>query len=259
MGLIFFFYIFLILIVIKKNIRINFVLYLKFRFPISNKEKDIIKHYYGIDGLAVNIKEYRDSVFHNFLVGVPLVFIGMTIDSSFTFLAIAILFGISRCRYIYLRKIVISRRVEFFKEYPGFLNSLMLYLEAGLNLENALFKYYVGNKYCYYLALIKVSLDKISLGYNRKDAFQEIILSTRERELIKLVNFFIQFYLVGGNSKSYLMKLAEDSWKLKKETIKQLAEEGSAKMVFPMIIIFIGVGLLVLVPSIYSIMNNTIF
>lgn len=259
MELIFFFYLILLLIVIRKDIRFNFILCLKFRFPVSIKEKDVLKHYYGIDSLAGNISLYRDSVFQNVLVGLPLVFIGITVDSGFILLAISILFGVARLRYMHLRKIVNIRRIEFFKEYPAFLNSLMLYLEAGLNLENALSKYYVGKQYCYYLALIKAGLDKINLGYNRREAFQEIILSTRERELIKLVNFFIQFYLVGGNSNGFLIRLAEDSWKLKKETIKQLAEEGSAKMVFPMMIIFIGVGLLVLVPSIFSIMNNNIF
>lgn len=77
--------------------------------------------------------------------------------------------------------------------------------------------------------------------------------------MIKLVNFFIQFYLVGSDSNGYLTRLAEDAWKLKKETIKQLAEEGSAMMVIPMMIIFIGIGLLVLVPSVFSIMNNNVF
>lgn len=258
MGLIFFCYLFIMLIVIRKNIRFNFILNWKFRLPVSNKEKDILKHYHGISGLAVNIQDYCDCVFQNSIIVIPLIFIGMTIDTSFTFLALAILFGMSRSRYIYLRKIVRNRRIEFLKEYPGFLNSLMLYLEAGLNLEKSLSRYYVGNEYCYYLSLIKTSLDKINLGFNRKEAFQEIILSTRERELIKLVNFFIQFYLVGGNSHGYLLRLSEDSWKLKKETIKQLAEEGSAKMVLPMMIIFIGVGLLVLVPSIFSIMYRNI-
>lgn len=259
MGLIFVFYLFFILIVIRKNIVLKFILKLKFRLPVSIKEKETLKHYYGIDKLAISIERYRDRVFHNVLIVMPLTIIGMTLDSGFVFLSLSILFGASRVRYIYLRNIVTSRRVEFFKEYPGFLNSLMLYLEAGLTLETALSKYYVGHQYGYYFSLIRLSLDKINLGYNRKEAFQEIILGTRERELIKLVNFFNQFYLVGSSSSVYLTRLAEDAWKLKKETIKQLAEEGSAKMVIPMMIIFIGVGLLVLVPSVFSIMNNNIF
>jgi tight adherence protein C len=259
MGLIFFFYLLLIFIVIRKNMVLKFILKLKFRFPVSVKEKYILKHYYGIVGLAVNIERYQDSVFHDVLIIIPLVWIGMTLDSGFVFLALSILLGASRFRYIQLRNIVNSRRVEFFKEYPGFLNSLMLYLEAGLTLENALSKYYVAAHYGYYLSLIRTSLDKINLGFNRKEAFQEIILGTRERELIKLVNFFIQFYLIGSSSNGYLIRLAEDAWKLKKETIKQLAEEGSAKMVIPMMIIFIGVGLLVLVPSVFSIMNSNVF
>lgn len=259
MGLIFFFYLFFIYIFIRRNIVLKFFLKIKFRFPVSIKEKYVLKHYYGIVGLAVNIERYQDSVFHDVLIIIPLVLIGLTLDSGFVFFALSILFGASRFRYIYLRSVVKSRRIEFLKEYPGFLNSLMLYLEAGLTLENALSKYYIAAQYGYYLSLIKSSLDKINLGFNRKEAFQEIILGTRDRELIKLVNFFIQFYLVGSSSNGYLTRLAEDAWKLKKETIKQLAEEGSAKMVIPMMIIFIGVGLLVLVPSVFSIMNNNVF
>ncbi len=256
MGIIFFCYLVFSLFIIMKKISLNFIFVLEFRLPISLKEKEILKHYYGINGLAENIKGYRDIVFHNVVLMLPLVFIGMTIDSGFMFLALSILFGVSRFKYIKLRNIVNGRRVEFFKEYPGFLNSLMLYLEAGLTLEKALSVYFVADNYGYYLSLIKSSLDKINLGYNRKDAFFEVILGTRERELIKIVNFFIQFYLVGGDGNSYLTKLAEDAWKLKRETIKQLAEEGSAKMVLPMMIIFIGVSLLVLIPSIFSITHG---
>lgn len=259
MGLIYFLYLVFSLFIIKKNIRLSFILKLEFRLPISLKEKEILKYYHGIAGLAVNIENYRDCVFHNVVLMLPLLFIGMIIDSGFAFLALAILFGVSRVRYIKLKNNVFSRRIEFFKEYPSFLNSLMQYLQAGLTLENALSVYFAADNYGYYLSLIKSSLDKINLGFNRKEAFHEVILGTRERELIKLVNFFIQFYLVGMNGNSYLIRLAEDAWKLKKETIKQLAEEGSAKMVLPMMIIFIGVSLLVLIPSVFSIMNGNLF
>ena len=259
MELIFFFYLVFSLFIIIKNMRLSFILKLKFRLPMSSKEKEILKYYHGIVGLVANIENYRDCVFHNVVLMLPLLAIGMIIDYGFAFLALAILFGISRVRYIKLKNIVFSRRVEFLKEYPSFLNSLMIYLQAGLTLENALSVYFTADNYGYYLSLIKSGLDKINLGFNRKEAFQEVILGTRERELIKLINFFMQFYLVGGNGKSYLTRLAEDAWKLKKETIKQLAEEGSAKMVLPMMIIFIGVSLLVLVPSIFSIMNGNVF
>ncbi|KAF0092312.1 MAG: tight adherence protein C [Fusobacteria bacterium] len=259
MGLIFVIYLVFSLSIVITNITFSLILKLKYRLPISLKEKEVLKKYHGIEALALNIESYRDMVFHNIVLMLPLVFIGIIIDSGLAFLALAILFGVSRVRYIKLKNIVNNRKVEFFKEYPGFLNSLMLYLQAGLTLENALSVYFAADNYGYYLSLIKSSLDKINLGINRKAAFHEVILGTRERELIKLVNFFLQFYLVGGNSNSYLIRLAEDAWKLKKETIKQLAEEGSAKMVLPMMIIFIGVSLLVLIPSVFSIMNGNVF
>ena len=259
MGLIYFLYFGLSAFVIFKGFTLTFIQKALYRFPVSIKEKEVLKFYHGIDRLSVNMEAYRNVVFQNVMLMVPLVFIGLVVDSSLALLALTLMFGASRLRYIKMKNIVSQRRVEFFKEYPTFLNCLRLYLQAGLTLENALSTYFSYGGQGYYLALVKNGLEKIKLGSNRREAFMEVILCTRERELIKLVNFFIRFYLVGGDGNTYLMHLGEDAWKLKKETIKRLAEEGSAKMVLPMMLIFVGVGLLVLIPSVFSIMQGNIF
>ncbi len=256
MGLVFFIYLCINVFFLLKGISIPCVLKVKYRLPVSIKEKEVLKYYYGIDNLSKNIKKYSDQVFKNVTLFIPLVFLSFFSDASLTFLALGLLFVSYRLNYLKIKKIVEKRRVEFFKEYPGFLNSLKLYLQAGLTLENALSTYFsIGSK-GYYLSLIKSCLDRINLGINRKSAFLEIILATRERELIKLVNFFIQFYKVGMEDNSYLIQLGDEAWKLKKETVKRLAEEGSAKMVLPMMLIFIGVSMLVLIPSIFSVING---
>lgn len=259
MGLIFFIYLSIGVFLLMKSVPLPFINRFKYRLPISVKEKEVIKYYFGVDNLSRNIENYREEVFHNIIIFFPLVIIGIFVDSGLVFLSFAIIFLGYRFRYLEIKKIVEKRRVEFFKEYPSFLNSLKLYLQSGLTLENALATYFAGESRGYYLTLIKSSLDKINIGINRKRAFLEIILVTRERELIKLVNFFIQFYQVGIEESNYLIQLGDEAWKLKKETIKRLAEEGSAKMVIPMMLIFIGVSILVLVPSVFSIVNGNLF
>lgn len=259
MGLIFFIYLGVGIILLYKDISIPYLLKYKYRLPMSVKEKEVLKYYHGVENLSINIENYRDRVFNNIVLFLPLVIFGFIVDVGLVFLAFAIIFVAYRYKYLQIKKVVEKRRVVFFKEYPGFLNSLKLYLQSGLTLENALSTYFTGEERGYYLSLIKSGLDKISIGINRKTAFLEIILGTRERELIKLVNFFIQFYQVGVEGNSYLIQLGDEAWKLKKETVKRLAEEGSAKMVIPMMLIFIGVSLLVLIPSVFSIINGNIF
>lgn len=255
MGLVFFVYLGICILFLLKDIPISYVIKCKYRLPVSFKEKENLKYYKGVDNLSRNIKKYEDQVFKNVILFLPLVFIGFLTDAGLAFLALGLLFLAYRFKYLQIKKIVDKRRIEFFKEYPSFLNSLKLYLQSGLTLENSLTTYFSGGSQGYYLTLIKSGLDGIGLGLNRKSAFLEIILGTRERELIKLVNFFIQFYQVGFEGNSYLIQLGDEAWKLKKETIKRIAEEGSAKMVIPMMLIFIGVSILVLVPSVYSIIN----
>ncbi len=259
MGLIFFIYLSIGVIFLLKDTPIPFIMKCKYRLPMSIKEKETLKYYHGIEDLSKNIENYKEEVFKNLILFSPLIVIGLIADVGLVFLAFAILFVAYRYRYLQIKNIVEKRRIEFFKEYPGFLNSLKLYLQSGLTLENALGTYFTGGGKGYYLTLIKSGLDKIGIGINRKTAFLEIILSTRERELIKLVNFFIQFYQVGVEGNDYLIQLGDEAWKLKKETVKRLAEEGSAKMVIPMMLIFIGISLLVLIPSVFSIINGNLF
>lgn len=259
MGIIYFIYLITILFLIFKNVHLPFIFKIKYRIPLSIKEKEILKYYYGIDDLSINISRYKDLVFHNCFLVLPLVLVGIFIDVGFVFLAAGVLVGVYRLEYYKLKKVVDKRRIDFYKEYPGFLNSLKLYLESGFNLENALYKYFMDRNSSYYLTLIKSGLDKISYGFNRREAFMEIILRTRERELIKLINFFIRYYMIGGDGHMYLNQIGEEAWKLKKETVKRLAEEASAKMVLPMMLIFIGVCILVLVPSVFSIVGGNVF
>lgn len=255
MGLVFFVYLGISILFLLKDIPIPYVIKCKYRFPVGVKEKEVLKYYNGVYNLSKNIKEYENQVFKNIILFIPLVFFGFITDAGLAFLALGLLFFAYRFKYLQIKKKVEKRRIEFFKEYPGFLNSLKLYLQSGLTLENALATYFSCGSPGYYLNLIKTGLDGIGLGLNRKSAFLEIILGTRERELIKLVNFFVQFYQVGFEGNSYLIQLGDEAWKLKKETIKRIAEEGSAKMVIPMMLIFIGVSILVLIPSVISIIN----
>ena len=152
-----------------------------------------------------------------------------------------------------------KRRIEFFKSYPVFLNSLKLYLQAGLSLENSLELYFKEGSGGYYVSLLKEYLVKVQLGYSRREVLTDLISLSRERVFIGLLNYFIHFIELGGTDLGYLDQLITEAWKLKKETIRKLAEEASAKMVIPMMMIFIGVIILVVVPSVSALGKMAFF
>lgn len=259
MGLIFCIYLVVIVCIMSKGVTISWLCIKKTRCIVTAREKDIIKSYYGALDLAKEIESYRRKVAHDLILAAPLPVIGALIDPGLLLFGLLMVVLLSRLRYMYMKKEVKRRKVEFFREYPGFLNCLRLYMQAGLTLENALALCFEGTSPGFYLNLVSESLTRISLGTDRREAFLGIVLRTRERELIKLTSFFIQFYMSGGEEDVYLLQLLLDAWKQKKETVRQLAEEGSAKMVLPMMMIFVGIGILVLVPSVFSIMSIKVF
>ena len=69
---------------------------------------------------------------------------------------------------------------------------------------------------------------------------------------MRLMDFLLRQWELGGEDLGYLDQLGQEAWKVKKETVRRTAEEGSAKMALPMMLIFLSVIILVLVPSILS-------
>lgn len=123
--------------------------------------------------------------------------------------------------YLKIKKMVYKRKVEFYKAYPGFLNSLKLYLESGLSLENSLELYFDKASDCYYLSLLEKYLSQVKIGQNRKEILMDLIYAGRERVIINLLNYFINFLDLDSKDLGYLDYLLAEAWKLKKGTIKR--------------------------------------
>lgn len=242
-----------------KSYKLNFLRKFNVMIPLTFKEKEVIKNYYGTNDLRKIFFEYSLKILSRLFIIIPLIVITLIFyKSMFIFLIPVFIWGY-KYEYIKLKNLVYKRKIEFYKVYPGFLNSLKLYLESGLSLENSLKFCFKDGVNSYYLSFLEKYLLDIKIGINRKKALIDIISLSRERVVINLLNYLIHFLELGNKDLGYLDYLIEEAWKLKKETIKKLAEEASAKMVFPMMLIFIGVLILVIVPSISSFGSMNLF
>lgn len=232
---------------------------LEYTIPLTFKEKEVVKNYFGTKDLVGYFGEYRKKITSNIIFFLPLFLVTLIFNKDLIIPLIPIAFWGYKYPYLKMKKEVYRRKIEFYKEYPNFLNSLKLYLEAGLSLENSLSMYFSDNSPGYYLKMIEGFILKVRIGENRKDILIELISLSRERVIINLLNYFIHFLDLGNKELGYLNYLIDEAWKLKKGTIKKLAEEASAKMIFPMMLIFVGVIILVIVPSISSLGDMVFF
>lgn len=249
----------LFLAVALKGLKLPFAARIPFRFPLTLEEKLAIKNYYGVADLPGHTARYREQVLEAVLASMPMVLAGLAAGGALPLIGLALAYWGYRSHYLRMTKEIRRWKTDFYKRYPGFLNDLKMYLQSGLTLENSLALYFEKGTDCHYLDLLRRSITNIRFGKSRKEAFLEVINQTRERELIHLINYFIQHVQLGTEDSGYLNHLSDDAWKLKKETVRKLAEEGSAKMVLPMMLIFVGLTILILVPSVFSLADKNIF
>lgn len=242
-----------------RGFRIPLGTLVKFRIPLLFDEKVVLKSFYGVGSLEKDTLKYQERGFERLVTFLPLLILNGFLDKSWVVISLILFFWVWRLDYLQMKKQVRKWQIEFYKKYPTFVNTLKMHLKGGLTLENSLDLYFQKQRDCHYLEYLRVSLARIRLGKSRKEAFIEVINHTRQREMIHLMNFCIQHMMLGTEDLSYLNHLGEEAWKQKKETVKKLAEEGSAKMVLPMMLIFISVTLLVLVPSIFSLLDKQQF
>ena len=219
---------------------------LPFRLPLLPQERLLLRRYPG-PGC-----DYGREVLETLLPSLFLLPLNLFLDPAWLLLTLALMAWL-RWRPFGRRKAQMRKwEGEFRRRYPLFLSRLKMNLRGGLTLDHALeasFLDFQGGKH---LGALEECLIQIRRGESRQEALGEGIRRSGQRELMRLMDFLLRQWKLGGEDLGYLDQLGHEAWKVKKETVRRTAEEGSAKMALPMMLIFLSVIILVLVPSILS-------
>lgn len=137
-------------------------------------------------------------------------------------------------------------------DFPDMVSKLVLLVNAGMTLNRAWERICVETKKESPLYQeLKVTYLQIQGGKSEGEAYEEFARRCRVREITKFVTLVIQNLKKGSDDMVPLLKLqAEECWELRKMRAKQLGEEASAKLMLPMMIMFIGILIIVILPAV---------
>jgi tight adherence protein C len=153
-----------------------------------------------------------------------------------------------------LSKKVKKRRLEIQLKFPEFINKLALLLNAGLTMSKAWEKISNDNrnKGDFYNEVTKTVAEMHS-GKNEADAYSDFAKRLKSPEISRLISTIIQNTKRGGNDLVITLRLqSTECWEMRKNAVKKLGEEASTKLLFPMIIMFLAIILIVVLPAILS-------
>lgn len=151
------------------------------------------------------------------------------------------------------QKIAMKKR-KILIDLPSFLNTLSLLLGAGLSYSAAVQKIISEDqaKRPLYREL-QATLSEIQSGKPMSLAYEGFARRCRVPEVTRFVSTVLQNLSRGSSDLArVLCLLSQECWQKRKDIARKQGEEASSKLVFPMVMIFVAVSIIVLAPAIMA-------
>jgi len=144
------------------------------------------------------------------------------------------------------------RKMQFMIDFPVFISKLTLLMNAGMHLRQALLRIYndSSKERPIYKELGTV-LEDMEAGVGENQAWQEFSERCKVREISSFASMMMQNTKIGGNQLvEELKRMTHETWEMRKHAAKQMSETASAKLIFPLMLMFFAVLIIVIAPAI---------
>ena len=152
---------------------------------------------------------------------------------------------------------IMRRREELLDVFPEFISQLILYLEAGMSVNGAIFRFLQDgerkNKKGYLYEELAYVCRQMKNGLPEREGYELLAIRCNLSNYRKLTNLLIQHIQKGSNTiLENLRKEAVKAIEEKKARIQKKGEEMGTKLLFPMIIMLLIVMVFIMIPAMFS-------
>lgn len=150
-----------------------------------------------------------------------------------------------------LEKKIKHRKREMLLDLPELINTLTLLINAGLPFARAMQKVVSERDFGRPLFReLSYTLAEINAGKPTFAAYEELAQRCKVHEITRLVSAILQNINRGSSDQVQVLKaMAAEAWEKRKEIARKKGEEASSKIVFPMVMVFLAISIIVLAPA----------
>jgi len=155
---------------------------------------------------------------------------------------------------IELDKQIKERRMSIQIDFPDFINKLTLLINAGMTVGRAWEKIVEDNKKETPLyEELSIAQADIRGGKSEHQAFEDFAKRCKTPEITRFIAVVLQNLRKGSSELVSILRLqAAESWEMRKNIAKRIGEEASTKLLFPMMIMFLAILIIVIIPAILA-------
>jgi tight adherence protein C len=145
-----------------------------------------------------------------------------------------------------------QRRMEIQREFPEFLNKLVILINAGLTVSAAINKVVRDSKGTGELFKeLNRTMHDISAGKPELQSYEDFASRCRMADISMFVTMLAQNLRKGSSELVPILRIqAMTCWENRKNAARKLGEEASAKLLIPMVMIFTAILIMVMAPAI---------
>lgn len=196
-----------------------------------------------------------------FIILILFLFVGVSqenITTEYVFFGIFLLALVVFVSYKEIDKKVKERRLSIQIDFPDFLNQLVLLISAGMTVSRAWEKIVdQSEKDTVLYEELRIVLGDIRAGKSEINAFEDFAKRCRIPEITRFSSIIIQNLNKGsGDIIPLLLRQASECWEMRKHAARRIGEEASSKLLFPMMLMFVAVILIVATPAVLAIMGS---
>lgn len=141
-----------------------------------------------------------------------------------------------------------KKRDEILSDYPDVLSKLTLLINAGMVMREAWSQVaYTSDRALY--KEMQATSQEMNNGVSELDAYSNFAQRCGVKEIKKFASILSQNLQKGGTELTISLKqMNEESWEEKKHRAKRKGETAGSKLMIPMMIMFVGILMMVVVP-----------
>ena len=175
--------------------------------------------------------------------------------NDMTVMGIMVMFAVVAYYYFgtVTEKKILARSEELLGDFSEVVSKLALLTNAGMIMREAWEVVAVTGESTIYVEM-QHSVDEMNNGVSEIDAFYRFGVRCIIPEIKKFTSTIVQG-MVKGNSElaGMLRQQSSEVWAAKRQNVRRQGEKASGKLLIPMMIMFIGILIMVLVPIFFNI------
>jgi len=151
-----------------------------------------------------------------------------------------------------------KRRFQLERDFPNFVSKLILLVNAGLNVRQAIERIVAdSDKSVPLYKELHCVISDIKAGVLEHEAYMDFSERCKIKQITNFVSIIQQNMKLGGNQMLFeLKRMATECWEMRKNVAKQLGEKASSKLMLPLSIMFLAIVLICVAPVILEFRSN---